>query len=171
MNKRLKYVGYSVVFQEVPDEVSLAINISGCPHHCDGCHSKYLWEYTGNYVTDDLRNLINQYKDLITCVCFMGGDQNLEELNECLQIVKSYNLKTCVYSGLDEFPYKDTAKNLDYIKIGHYDKVLGGLDHVSTNQKFQKLLHDDLCNAFHLIDLTYKFQKGYLNDQNSRNIR
>ena len=52
MNK-LKYLGYSIVFQEVPDEVTLAINISGCPHKCEGCHSKYLWEYDGHYVSDD----------------------------------------------------------------------------------------------------------------------
>ena len=43
----LKYVNSSVVFQEIPDEVTLAINISNCPCHCPGCHSKYLWEDIG----------------------------------------------------------------------------------------------------------------------------
>ena len=38
----LKYVDTKVVFAEVPDEVTLAINISNCPCHCDGCHSEYL---------------------------------------------------------------------------------------------------------------------------------
>ena len=29
----LKYANYDIVFQEVPDEVTLAINISNCPNH------------------------------------------------------------------------------------------------------------------------------------------
>ena len=89
MNK-LKYLGYSIVFQEVPDEVTLAINISGCPHKCEGCHSKYLWEYEGNYISDDLVKLIEKYKGLITCVCFMGGDQNQKELTDLLILVHKY---------------------------------------------------------------------------------
>ena len=37
----LKYANFDIVFQEVPDEVTLAINISNCPNQCVGCHSKY----------------------------------------------------------------------------------------------------------------------------------
>ena len=36
----LKYANFDVVFQEVPDEVTLAINITNCPNQCPGCHSK-----------------------------------------------------------------------------------------------------------------------------------
>ena len=35
----LKYVNTGIVFQEIPDEVTLAVNISGCPCRCHGCHS------------------------------------------------------------------------------------------------------------------------------------
>ena len=44
----LKYVDTKVVFQEIPDEITLAINISNCPCHCPGCHSSYLAEDIGN---------------------------------------------------------------------------------------------------------------------------
>ena len=78
----LMYKGYSVVFQEVPGEVSLAINISGCQHHCPDCHSKYLWNDEGAaFLRRDLGSIIDEYDGLITCVCFMGGDHNLVELN------------------------------------------------------------------------------------------
>ena len=159
MNK-LKYLGYSIVFQEVPDEVTLAINISGCPHRCEGCHSKYLWEYEGNYISDDLNNLIEKYKGLITCVCFMGGDQNLGDLNYCIQLVKKNNLKVAIYTGLDNVMRLSTLiENSDYIKYGSYKEDLGGLNSPITNQRMIKFNHE----TSQWEDITYKFQKGYHN--------
>ena len=162
MNK-LKYLGYSIVFQEVPDEVTLAINISGCPHKCEGCHSKYLWEYEGNYISDDLESLIEKYKGLITCVCFMGGDQNLGDLNRCVQLVKNNNLKVAIYTGLNNVMRLSTIiENSDYIKYGHYNAILGGLDNPKTNQRMIKFNHE----TSQWDDITYKFQKGHYNDSN-----
>lgn len=159
MNK-LKYLGYSIVFQEVPDEVTLAINISGCPHKCEGCHSKYLWEYEGNYISDDLDGLIEKYKGLITCVCFMGGDQNPGDLHRCIYKVKDNNLKVALYTGLDNVAFLGgILEKCDYIKYGHYNAKLGGLDCATTNQIMIKMNHE----TSHWEDITYKFQKGYRN--------
>ena len=38
---------FDVVFQEIPGEVTLALNLSGCPNRCAGCHSPHLWEEVG----------------------------------------------------------------------------------------------------------------------------
>jgi len=38
----LKYTTAQVVFSEIPDEITLAINLSNCPIHCPNCHSKEL---------------------------------------------------------------------------------------------------------------------------------
>ena len=160
MNK-LKYLGYSIVFQEVPDEVTLAINISGCPHKCEGCHSKYLWEYKGNYISDDLDGLIEKYKGLITCVCFMGGDQNQIDLLGLLKTVQKYGLKTALYTGLG-FVNNLSIRilgNLNYLKTGKYDDSLGGLDSPTTNQRMRKWNY----STGQWDDITYKFQKGYKN--------
>ena len=71
----LKYVDYDVVFQEIPDEVTLAINLSNCPNHCVGCHSPQLMRNIGKDLTEDeLHGLLGVYGRNITCVCFMGGD-------------------------------------------------------------------------------------------------
>ncbi len=151
-NSPLKYLGYAIAMQEVPDEISLIINISGCPHHCEGCHSQYLWEYKGNYISYDLPALISQYKDYITCVCFMGGDQNINELNALCDYVHLQNLKCCLYTGLDDFPAN--MPELDYVKIGHYDMNKGGLDKLTTNQRMYKRGELGIYS-----DITYKFRK------------
>lgn len=139
--KKLKYLNYSIVMQEVPNEVSLAINISGCPHRCEGCHSKELWEYIGAYLTDDIDELLEEYGDLISCVCFMGGDQNSEELEYCIDKAKEKQLKTCLYTGTDNINLIDKSiiQKLDYIKVGKYIEDLGGLDSKTTNQKMYDL--------------------------------
>ena len=78
----VKYYNAMVVFEEIPDEITLAINITNCPCHCVGCHSKFLWEDVGTELTfEELERLIKE-NDGITCVCFMGGDANVNEINE-----------------------------------------------------------------------------------------
>ena len=137
--RQLKYLGSAIVFQEVPTEVSLVINISGCPYKCKGCHSPYLWEYKGRYISEDIEALIDEHNG-ITCVCFMGGDQNPQELNELIDYIHSRELKVCLYTGSDWIP--TNIYGLDYLKIGHYSEKLGGLDKVTTNQKFY-MVHND----------------------------
>lgn len=143
--------------EEVPDEITLAFNISGCPHHCDGCHSQNLWQYKGDILSEDIDSIIQQYKDYITCVCFMGGDQNMDELYLlCRNIKNIYNKKVCIYSGedtLDKFKGLILCEYLDYIKIGRYNKNLGGLNCKTTNQKMYEIRNNGLW------DITWKFQR------------
>jgi len=155
MKKHLKYLTTDIVFQEVPNEVSLAIDITGCPHKCEGCHSNMLWKDVGDILINDLDNLIAPYSNLITCVCFMGGDQNMTELiSLCRKVQIKYNLKTCVYSGGNDVSiFKECITYLDYLKIGSYVKKLGGLDSSTTNQKFYKIE-----NGYELTDITNYFQ-------------
>lgn len=161
-NQLLRYANYSITFQEVPNEISLVLNITGCTHHCDGCHSDYLAQDFGNYVDDDLPALLDRYKSMITCVCFMGGDQAIDNLREWLERIKEeYDLKTCVYSGTDDIDTFDNCLDyLDYLKIGPYRKELGGLDNPNTNQKFYIVVKDE-DTEINLFDITLAFIKKY----------
>lgn len=79
----LRYADYDIVFQEIPDEVTLAINLSNCPNHCKGCHSAYLMEDVGEPLTEEsLSTLLGKYGKAITCVCFMGGDASPAEVEQ-----------------------------------------------------------------------------------------
>lgn len=158
----LKYVDTLVGFSEVPDEISLCINISGCKNNCKGCHSAYLKEDVGQPLTKTvIYKLIEENKG-ITCVCFMGGDHLSHRILELGARVKSVypNLKVAWYSGKDKLPEGLLAWMFifDYIKIGSYKEEMGPLTNPNTNQKFYRVIHsEDSDNS--LEDITYKFQK------------
>lgn len=153
----LKYKGYTITFQEVPNEISLVVNVAGCPHHCPECHSQYLWTDDGAApLFQNLYSLINPYAKMITCVCFMGGDWDKEGLIECLQYIKRNFpwLKLCVYSGEDTLKWIFSyLPLLDYVKVGSYQKDKGGLNNTGTNQRFYKV------TGFYTEDITYLFWK------------
>ena len=49
-------------------------------------------------------------------------------------------IKTCLYSGNDdETAFHYVYDLLDYLKTGHYDEELGGLDCLTTNQRFYRI--------------------------------
>lgn len=136
MLKPLKFMGYAIVFQEVYNETTLAFSISGCPYRCNGCHSQYLWEYEGDNLIENMEQIINKYNDYITCVCFMGGDQNMDELASALQTCKNLGLKTCVYSGSSDMSkFKDIFPYLDWLKLGEYNRTLYSKNHIEYGVK------------------------------------
>lgn len=154
----LKYANFDIVFQEVPDEVTLAINISNCPNQCPGCHSKYLWENIGKALdSEELDRLVTQYKSGITCVCFMGGDNEPDKVAELARKVKNEykGLKAAWYSGKNELPENVKTDHFDYIKLGSYVAELGALDSVTTNQRMMKRLSDGRVK-----DITEWFRKN-----------
>ncbi len=153
----LKYVDYYITFQEVPNEVSLVLTVSGCPLRCPGCHSPWLREDTGRPVLDDLKKLIDSYYPEITCVCMMGTGStqilDTHEFSAVSEIVRSYpGLKLCVYTGFDDFPDQWVIFP-DYLKLGPYKEELGGLASPSTNQRMFKLDHGEY------VDITSEFWK------------
>ena len=154
----LKYANFDIVFQEVPDEVTLAINITNCPNQCPGCHSKYLWDDVGKKLDiNELEGLVSQYKSGITCVCFMGGDAEPKEVADLARQLKTShsNLKMAWYSGKNELPENIATDHFDYIKVGRYVAELGPLDCVTTNQRMMKRLADGRVK-----DITEWFRKN-----------
>lgn len=139
----LKYHSVQLAFQEVPDEITLAINIAGCPNHCDGCHSPWLLEDKGTVLDENAIDDILRGHNGFSCICFMGGDGDVPMINQLAKYVKDkYKLKVAWYSGRDKLPIEIDYASFDYIKIGHYDKQRGGLDSPLTNQRLLEVKYD-----------------------------
>ena len=150
----LKYVDAKVVFAEVPDEVTLAINISNCPCQCKGCHSSYLAQDIGTELTfNEVRKLIKKNSG-ISCIAFMGGDSEPERIDALASFVTShYQLKVAWYSGRQELSKEIDLQNFDAIKLGPYKEEFGPLNSRTTNQRFYKVSDGELIN------ITSKFWK------------
>ena len=143
----MKYVDTAIVFQEIPDEVTMAVNISNCPIHCEGCHSPYLQYDTG--ITLDQKaidDILAPYKDAITCVCLMGGDAEPQEVAELAAYIRSAypSLRTAWYSGRQQ-PSEELIdhKYYDYVKVGPYIKAKGPLNSPTTNQRLYRINADN----------------------------
>ena len=141
----LKYVNTDIVFQEIPDEVTLAINISNCPCRCPGCHSRYLWEDTGQLLdTDAIDSFVLQYGNDITCIAFMGGDGDPKGVCLLAQYIREKHPQYHIawYSGRIRIPAVVTITDFDYIKIGPFIRHLGPLKERTTNQRLYRIRHD-----------------------------
>lgn len=152
----LKYVNYEIVFQEIPDEVTLSINLSGCPYRCRECHSPALQKDIGEELDEDvLTGLLQAYGKTITCICFMGGDAHPEKVYELAEHVQKKwqgTIKTAWYSGKDSIHHR-ASDCFDFVKTGPYIKARGGLDKKTTNQRLYQV------NNGCLVDITYRLQK------------
>ena len=155
----LKYTDAKVTLAEIPDEITLAINISSCPCHCEECHSSYLAEDIGEPLDlQHLTDLIDKNRG-ITCVCIMGGDANPSEVDDIAQDIKEYyhNLKVGWYSGRQELSKEVDLHNFDYVKLGPYIKDKGPLNCRTTNQVLLEI--EVVQDRVFTKDITAKFWK------------
>lgn len=137
----MKYTDTQVVFEEIPDEITLCLNISNCPVRCPGCHSKHLWGDIGEVLDgESLEKLITANKG-ISCVCFMGHE-DLSGIGVTVSLAESVKrrhtgIKVALFSGYDELPM-DKLCIFDYVKTGPYIDELGPLNSPTTNQRMYR---------------------------------
>ena len=153
----VRYHNFDVVFAEIPDETTLAINITGCPNRCPGCHSPHLQRDAGRPLDDaELRALLGRYGESVTCVCFMGGDASPHEIARLARLVRQERtaLRTAWYSGRADLPEGCDAAAFGYVKLGPWIERLGPLTAPTTNQRLYRLSDDGT-----LHDITERFRR------------
>ena len=152
----LKFYNYDIVFQEIPDEVTLAVNLTGCPCHCPGCHSPHLWEDIGEELDAAmLRRIHAEYAGEVTCICLMGGDADPDAVERlCAFIKEEMGLRSAWYSGRAGLPAGIDLRHFDYVKTGPYIEACGGLKSPQTNQRLYRV------SAQGLEDITARFWRS-----------
>lgn len=148
----IKYKDFAITFVEIPEEISICLEITNCPHRCNNCHSPELRADIGKELTEEELDKLITKNDDSTCICFMGGDNNHREIADLACYIHDCypDLKVAMYSGDDELD-EDLLGVLDYYKIGPYVEELGPLNSKTTNQKLYYINQDII------EDITYKF--------------
>lgn len=154
----IKYSDSFVVFEEIPDKVSLALNITNCANNCPGCHSHELALDMGSELAENtIDRLINENAGA-NCFLFMGEGRDYKRLLELAMYIKEKYpyMAVGVYSGRDEVE-DEYYKVFDYVKVGPYKEDLGPLNKRTTNQRLYKMV-DGVKT-----DITERFWKNSIN--------
>ena len=150
----IKYKDYFVVFEEIPDRISLAVNITNCQNNCIGCHSPELRLNNGEELTEEVIDKLIKENYGIDCFLFMGEGEDYGRLMELARYIKeNYSIKVAIYSGRDKVE-NEYYGLFDYVKVGSYQEECGPLNKETTNQRLYEIGADGIK------DITYKFWKN-----------
>lgn len=138
----------SVVMEEIPDRVSLAVDISNCRGNCVGCHSPFLKQDVGEELTADIIDRIVADNFGVNCFLFLGEGQDPQAILSLAAHVRELGLDVALYSGREEVE-DEFWEAFDYLKLGPYRPECGPLNKRTTNQR---LYH-------HGKDITERFWK------------
>ena len=161
----IKYYSTATVFEEIPDYVTLAIEITNCPGKCEGCHSPWLREDIGEELTPQKLDEIIRVNRGVNCICFMGEGNDPEALKKLALLIacrSDYPYKVALYSGRPEVE-REYEDFFDFIKVGPYIEKYGPLNKETTNQRLYEIereISDDGSEVkTNWKDITYKFWK------------
>lgn len=136
----LKFLNTMVVFEEIPDKISLAVNMTNCQNKCVGCHSPQLRKDIGKELTEEVVDELIKENEGINCFLFMGEGNDKDSLIKMARYIKEKyaSLSLAIYSGRDNVE-DDFYELFDYVKIGPYIAKFGPLNKDTTNQRLLKI--------------------------------
>lgn len=165
----LKVYDVATVFQEFPDCITLAVNISNCPGMCSQCSEPWLLDDVGDELTEEkIDELIAEHPD-ITVFGLMGGDSDHDDVVRIANYIhaKYPHIKVGMYSGREYMSTK-LLNCLDLYKIGRWIMPKGSVSewHQTNNGVLQfpwsnQLLFEKLetRDGESWVNTTYKFRK------------
>ena len=142
----------SVVLEEIPDRVTLAVDISNCQGSCVGCHSPFLKLDIGEELTAAKVDALIADNFGVNCFLFLGEGRDPEALLALAAHIRERHpkLEIALYSGRDEVE-PAVWETFDDVKVGPFRPECGPLNERTTNQR---LYH-------HREDITSRFwRKG-----------
>ena len=134
----LKYIPEltDTVIEEIPDRVTLAVEISNCRGNCPGCHSPFLRDDIGAALTPAIVDALIEDNYGINCFLFLGEGRDPATLLELARHIKYTHpgMETAVYSGREKVD-DDYFETFDFVKVGPYIESRGPLNNPNTNQR------------------------------------
>ena len=90
----IKYVPEmtSVVMEEIPDKVTLAVDISNCTGLCEGCHSPFLRKDVGEELTPEAVDSMLSDNFGVNCFLFLGEGNDPEALMKITAYIRYVRL-------------------------------------------------------------------------------
>lgn len=139
-----------IVLEEIPNKITLALEIPNCQGSCIGCHSPFLRQDLGRELNIDLIKSLVRNNFGVNCVLFLGEGNDYKALKSLAREFKSAfnSIELALYSGREAVE-DELFELFDYIKIGPYIAEFGPLNNPKTNQR---LYH-------HRVDITAQFWK------------
>lgn len=121
--------------------ISVSLWVSGCPHHCPGCHNKDMWNFnSGGLIPKNIKKQIIQAiadNGILRNFSVLGGeplcDENISFVNDIIQTVRSKypSIKIFLWTGYTVNELKNNKnfdiinqimKNIDYLIDGRYEE-------------------------------------------------
>lgn len=126
----------SVVMEEIPDMVTLAVDISNCTGLCEGCHSPFLRRDVGEELTPHAVESMLSANFGVNCFLFLGEGNDHAALLDIASYIHSAHpgLSLALYSGREHVE-DDIFHVFDYVKLGPYRPACGPLNNPGTNQR------------------------------------
>lgn len=150
----IKYVPEmtSVVMEEIPDMVCLAVDISNCLGQCEGCHSPFLMDNIGRELTPAVVDALISDNFGVNCFLLLGEGNDQKAFLDLARYVKSAHkdLALAIYSGRTEVD-DEFYSLFDYVKVGPYIPSRGPLNNRNTNQRLYHIVKGQK------IDITSRF--------------
>ncbi|MGM9738196.1 MAG: anaerobic ribonucleoside-triphosphate reductase activating protein [Candidatus Cryptobacteroides sp.] len=167
----IKYVPKmtNVVLEEIPDKLTLAVDISNCTGLCEGCHSPFLRCDVGDQLTPSAVDGLISGNFGVNCFLFLGEGNDHQALMDIAAYIRSRysHLALGLYSGRESVE-DDIWQVFDYVKVGPYRPACGPLNKQTTNQRLYKVTRAS-DGSVSSEDITFRFwRKGIdpnLNEQ------
>jgi anaerobic ribonucleoside-triphosphate reductase activating protein len=128
--------------------------LSGCPHHCEGCHNKHTWdpEYGDKVPLEEILIDIEDNMPIITGVTLSGGEpfEQPRGMLELVKTIKKLGLDIWCYTGYtleqlidkDDMDIDSLLTYIDVLVDGKFDQDLYDPNlqfRGSSNQRILKL--------------------------------
>lgn len=118
----MKYVrGY--VSSIIPNCKTLSVELCGCKHACPNCKNRARQAEDGQPLNERLDTIMSVFEKVVDVVCFVGGEDDSQDLQSVCEYVHKKGLKTALSTAYSETSMinRQLMNVLDYILIGRCD--------------------------------------------------